>query len=105
MAASSSSLQAPPGMDDGPAAGGPGGRLRSFLMPGLTLLLFFGAAWAIHRELAAWTFDDVMDAVGAVSANQIVLAVLAAGLSYLFLSFYDPLALRHLGHALALCVL
>ena len=25
------------------------------------------------------------------------MAVLAAGLSYLFLSFYDPLALRHLG--------
>lgn len=102
MAASSSSLQASPGLNGGPAAEGPGGRVRSFLMPGLTLLLFLAAAWAIHRELAAWTFDDVMDAVGAVSANQIVLAVLTAGFSYFFLSFYDPLALRHLGHPLPL---
>ena len=41
-------------------------------MPALTLLLFLGAAWAIHRELAAWTFDDIEDAVGAVSGDQVV---------------------------------
>ena len=100
MAASSPPLRAPPGLNDAPLGEAPGRRLRSFIMPALTLLLFLGAAWAVHRELAAWTFDDIEDAIGRVSGDQVVMAVLAAGLSYLFLSFYDPLALRHLGNPL-----
>lgn len=100
MAASSPPLQAPPGLNGTPLGEAPGRRLRSFVMPALTLLLFLGAAWAVHRELAAWTFDDIEDAIGRVSGDQVVMAILAAGLSYLFLSFYDPLALRHLGNPL-----
>ncbi len=100
MAASSPPLKAPPGLGGGPADGEAERSLRTVLTSVLTLLLFLGAAWAIHRELAAWTFDDITTAMAAVSTGQVILAILAAGLSYVFLSFYDPLALRHLGQAL-----
>ena len=68
----------------------------------LTLALFLAAAWAIHRELAAWTFADIADAVGGLDGSRVALAILAAALSYAVLSLYDPLALRHQGNAMPL---
>ena len=85
-------VQSIPG--DVPAAAGRGSlhRLRSLVAPVLTLALFLAAAWAIHRELSAWTFTDIADAVVAPD-GRLALAILAAALSYAVLSLYDPLAL------------
>ena len=81
---------------------GPAHRLRSLVAPTLTLALFLAAAWAIHRELAAWTFADIAEALGGMAGGRVALAILAAALSYAVLSLYDPLALRHQGNALPL---
>ena len=75
---------------------------RSFVLPAITLLLFLAAAWAIHRELAAWTFADITAAVEAIPVDRLALAVLAGALSYAVLALYDPLALRHIGKPLPL---
>ena len=77
-------------------------RWQQAVLPGLTLLLFLGAAWAIHRELASWTLTDIGGAVAAIAGARIGLALVAAALSYAALAFYDPLALRHIGRALPL---
>ena len=71
-------------------------------LPAITLLLFLAAAWAIHRELAAYTFADIADAVGALPPGRVALAILAAALSYAVLALYDPLALHHVGKPLPL---
>ena len=75
---------------------------RSFVLPAITLLLFLAATWAIHRELAAWTFADITAAVEAIPVDRLALAVLAGALSYAVLALYDPLALRHIGKPLPL---
>lgn len=77
-------------------------RWQQAILPGLTLLLFLGAAWAIHRELAAWTLAEIGAAVAAIAGARVGLALLAAGLSYASLALYDPLALRHVGRPLPL---
>jgi hypothetical protein len=51
---------------------------RSFgpwLLPLLSLGLFLAAAWAIHRELAAWRVADVAAAVEALPTAQLAVAV------------------------------
>ena len=75
---------------------------RTFVVPSLTLALFLGAAWAIHHELAAYTFTQIADAVAALPGASLALALLAAGLSYAVLALYDPLALHHVGRPLPL---
>ncbi len=75
---------------------------QSFLVPGITLALFLGAAWAIHRELAAYGFAQIAAAVGGLAPDRLGMAVLAAALSYAMLALYDPLALRHAGRSLPL---
>jgi phosphatidylglycerol lysyltransferase len=75
---------------------------RTFVVPSITLGLFLAAAWAIHHELAAYRFTEIADAVGALPGAKLLLAVLAAALSYAVLALYDPLALHHVGHKLPL---
>ena len=72
------------------------------MLPAITLFLFLAAAWAIHRELSAWTFGDIAGAAAALSGSQLGLAALAAALSYGVLALYDPLALQHVGRPLPL---
>ena len=58
--------------------------------PSITLLLFLAAAWAIHRELAAWTFATSRPPSRRSPAGKLALAVLAGALSYAVLALYDP---------------
>lgn len=71
-------------------------RLRPFLLPGLSLLLFLAAVWAIHRELASWPLVDVLAAIDGFGRGQLLAAVLLTGLGYGSLALYDALALRYL---------
>ena len=64
-----------------PAADAPRRSFGSWLLPLLSLALFLAAAWAIHRELAAWRFADVAAAVEALPTVQLALAATAAALS------------------------
>ncbi|HEX6015099.1 MAG TPA: bifunctional lysylphosphatidylglycerol flippase/synthetase MprF [Geminicoccaceae bacterium] len=82
------------------AADAPRRSFGSWLLPLLSLGLFLAAAWAIHRELAAWRFADVAAAVEGLPTLQLALAAGAAALSYALLALYDPLALRYLGRLL-----
>lgn len=75
---------------------------QSFVVPSITLVLFLGAAWAIHHELDAYSFAEIANAVGALPTTSLALALLAAALSYAVLALYDPLALHHVGRPLPL---
>lgn len=74
--------------------------VRPYLLPGVSLLLFLAAVWAIHRELTLWRMADVLAAIDGIPATALAAAVLAAALGYGFLALYDVLALRYLGHPL-----
>src|SRR5690349_21467845 len=84
------------------SAAGPERTWQSFVVPSITLVLFLAAAWAIHHELASYSFTEIGDAVAALPAASLALALLAAALSYAVLALYDPLALHHVGRPLPL---
>lgn len=71
-----------------------------WLLPASSLALLLMALWLLHRELATIHFADVRQALGQVSAGGLLLAALGTAGSYLALTGYDALALRHLGRAL-----
>ncbi|MBX3026532.1 bifunctional lysylphosphatidylglycerol flippase/synthetase MprF [bacterium] len=75
-------------------------RLRR-LTPLLVLALFAGAIWLLHRELAAYHYEDVRRALRALTRRQIEIALGLTAISYLLLTGYDALALRYLGRPLS----
>src|ERR1700686_3077852 len=74
---------------------------RRWLMPGLSLLVFAGVAFALHRELAQFRFSNVLLHLRAIPASAIGAATLCTAASYWLLGFYDVLALRYLGKPMA----
>jgi phosphatidylglycerol lysyltransferase len=75
-------------------------RHRHLLLATLSLSLFVFALWMLHRELAHIHLSDIRQALYQVPASGLLLAALGTLGSYLALTGYDVLALRHLGHAL-----
>jgi phosphatidylglycerol lysyltransferase len=73
---------------------------RLFLVPVFSLLLFVFALGMLHQELAHVHRSDIRLALDQVPASGLLLALLGTLGSYLALTGYDVLALRHLGHAL-----
>ncbi len=76
-------------------------RLPARLAPLFGLLLFAGALWLLHRELAAYRFHDVLREFGSLPPSRVLLAAVLTLASYVALTGYDALAVRHLGHALS----
>lgn len=74
---------------------------RRWLMPGVSLLVFAGVAFALHRELAQFRFSNVLAHLRAIPASAIGAATLCTAASYWLLGFYDVLALRYLGKPMA----
>jgi len=60
-------------------------------------LLFGLAVWLVHRELQGLHYHDIRRSLEALSPSQILVALALTALSYLVLTGYDTLALRHLG--------
>jgi phosphatidylglycerol lysyltransferase len=60
------------------------------------LLLFAGALWLLHHQVAAYRAADVRHALRALGWGQIAGALALAALSYAVLTLYDVLAFRHL---------
>ncbi|HMA10528.1 MAG TPA: lysylphosphatidylglycerol synthase domain-containing protein, partial [Steroidobacteraceae bacterium] len=73
---------------------------RLFLVPVFSLALFVLALALLHRELADVHLSDIRQALDQVPASGLLLAALGTLGSYLALTGYDVLALRHLGHPL-----
>jgi uncharacterized membrane protein YbhN (UPF0104 family) len=71
-----------------------------WILPLVSLGLFIGIAWVIHRELAYLSISTVLDQLRALPRHAVLLAITGVFASYLLLSGYDWLALRHLRHRL-----
>src|SRR6202166_4262920 len=74
---------------------------RRWLLPGLSLLVFAGVAFALHRELEQFRLSNVLLHLRAIPASAIAAATLCTAASYWLLGFYDVLALRYLGKPMA----
>lgn len=68
---------------------------RPWIMPAVSLALFLGIAWVIHRELAHLSLATVLDQLRALPRHAVLLAIVGVFASYGVLSGYDWLALRH----------
>jgi phosphatidylglycerol lysyltransferase len=67
-----------------------------WILPAVSLALFLGIAWVIHRELAHLSLATVLDQLRALPRHAVLLAIAGVFASYLVLSGYDWLALRHM---------
>jgi phosphatidylglycerol lysyltransferase len=64
--------------------------------PFLTVLLFAGALWLLHRQLAGFPYDDVMDFLRTLPRSRVLLAVVVTALGYAAMTGYDALAFRNI---------
>ena len=64
--------------------------------PLLTVLLFAGALWLLHRELAGFHYRDVMMFLRTLPRSRLLLAVLFTALGYAAMTGYDTLAFRNI---------
>ncbi len=76
-------------------------RTRTLLIAGASVALLALALWVLHRELTHLHLADLRRAFGEVGWAAFVLALLATAGSYLALTGYDLLALRHLKQPLS----
>ncbi len=60
------------------------------------LLLFYAALWALRREVKVSRFDDVLLYLEGISPQHFLWAFLLSMGSYIALTFYDVLGLRHI---------
>jgi phosphatidylglycerol lysyltransferase len=67
----------------------------------VTVLLFAGALWLLHRQLAGFRYRDVMEFLRTLPRSRVLLAIVATGLGYAAMTGYDALAFRHIRHPLA----
>jgi phosphatidylglycerol lysyltransferase len=66
------------------------------LWPFLAVGLFVGAVAMLHRELAAYSYHDVLRAARAISRSRLASAVGLSVLAYAVLPGYDAMALRYI---------
>lgn len=79
----------------------PSSRPSTLLVAGIGVALLAFALWVLHGELTHIRLADVRQAFGQVGWPAFVLALLATACSYLALTGYDLLALRHLKQPLS----
>lgn len=73
---------------------------RHAMAAAISLSLFVLALWVLRQELAPTHLTDIRRALDQVGVNDLLLATLGTLGSYLALTGYDVLALRHLGRSL-----
>ena len=66
------------------------------LGPGLSLILFAGAAWLLHNELKAYHIRDILNAFDAIPGAHLLAAAGLTILSYAVMTGYDVLAMRYI---------
>lgn len=67
------------------------------LLPLLSLVLFGVALWVVHHALRDHSLHDVMAELRSIPGPKLALAFLFTAASYVILTGYDWLALRHIG--------
>ena len=65
-----------------------------------SLLLFLAAAWALHQELGAYRYHDIVHALRRLPPGAVLSALLFTALNYAVLTGYDALALRYVERTL-----
>jgi phosphatidylglycerol lysyltransferase len=75
--------------------------LRKRLSPFLVAALFVLALWLLHRELASYTYRDVVRAVAGVSDARFLWSAALTIVAYAVLVGYDAIALSYVDHPLA----
>jgi phosphatidylglycerol lysyltransferase len=70
---------------------------RGWLLPGISLLIFAGVFYVLHRQLAQFRLSSILMHLRAIPSPALAGAVLLTAVSYWLLGFYDVLALRYLG--------
>jgi phosphatidylglycerol lysyltransferase len=73
---------------------------RRWLLPGVSLLIFAGVAFALRRELEQFRLSGVIRHLREIPESALALATACTAVSYWLLGFYDVLALRYLGRQL-----
>ncbi len=66
------------------------------LGPAIGILLFAAALWVLQRTLAKYDYHDVIDYLRALPNQQLLLAFICAGFSYLIMTGYDLLAMHYI---------
>ena len=74
---------------------------RGWLLPGISLLIFAGVFYVLHRQLAQFRLSSILLHLRAIPSPALAGAVLLTAISYWLLGFYDVLALRYLGRRVA----
>ncbi|HYL04942.1 MAG TPA: bifunctional lysylphosphatidylglycerol flippase/synthetase MprF [Thermoanaerobaculia bacterium] len=64
--------------------------------PFVTVLLFAGALWLLHRQLEGFRYRDVMMFLRTLPRSRLWLAVLCTALGYAAMTGYDALAFRNI---------
>jgi phosphatidylglycerol lysyltransferase len=74
---------------------------RRWLLPGVSLLIFIGVAFALHRQLSQFRLSTVLNHLRSIPKTTVLAAIFWTAISYWLLGFYDVLALRYLGKKVA----
>ncbi|MCH5376114.1 MAG: hypothetical protein JJ992_19255, partial [Planctomycetes bacterium] len=75
---------------------------RALAGPVFVLCIMVGALWLLHSELRQYHLRDFIDAMAAIPASRIVLAIFLTALNYMVLIGYDVLGVRYIGHPMSL---
>lgn len=76
-------------------------RLKRWMLPVTSALLFASALWIMHHELEALHYRDVHSALAGLPAGHILLALLFTAANYLVLTGYDQLGFVYIGKRMA----
>ncbi len=70
---------------------------RQWLMPAVSLVLFFAALWAINRLLHQLRYEDLVAELSKFTFAELGAALLFTAVSFVFLTGYDWAALTYIG--------
>jgi len=93
-------MSGPDSFAPAPTTGGGTGRLAGMLdrlWPFVAVAVLVGAAAILHRELAGYTFRELLEQTRAVPLDRVGRAIACTVLAYAVLPGYDAMALRYIG--------
>ncbi|HEX7242325.1 MAG TPA: lysylphosphatidylglycerol synthase domain-containing protein, partial [Longimicrobiaceae bacterium] len=74
-----------------------GDRRWRWVSPAVGVLLFLAAIWVLNQELRQVRYREVVDALRALPAHRVLLALLVTAVNYLILTGFDLLGFEYIG--------